>query len=289
MIAGTLRTAKQGRGAKEQTITNLIEKMAGPDEDAYTEGWERLSDSNVWENILRHLIQPAKRTHSVDVYVCTDRAEGTVPPEVLQVLEVVVANDQEERGAMCVSQLISTGRTYEWFIKTRPDFVFYQDFPPMTSFSYGYVYTRFRSVQGIGGLSSDHFSWNYCDPRCNGLPETAIGYVNDDMVRVVPGALMDFAFRHADASWEPVPPTNFTSKNWIAMPGTGWIEDKLTRFWIDRKIFTMPLACPGFPRDSKRSHWKHSKKCSGLDEHERVLKVYCGAGASIETAHRALA
>mmetsp|Transcript_45860 Transcript_45860/g.121643 ORF Transcript_45860/g.121643 Transcript_45860/m.121643 type:complete len:320 (-) Transcript_45860:46-1005(-) len=288
MIVGTLRIPKQGMRGREQSNMNLIEKMTGTDEDTDAEEWERLSDSNGWDNTVQNLIEPAKRTHSVHVYVCTDRAEGQVPPQVSQVIEIALARDQEDRGAQCVSHISSAGHSYSWLVKIRPDFVFYQEFPPMTSFTQGYVYTRFRSVQGIGGLFSDHFSWNYCTPSCNGLPGNAIGYVNDDMVRVVPGGLMDLAFRHQDASVRFTATTNFTGKNWIDMPGPGWIEDSLTRFWIDRKIFTMPLACPGYPRDSKRSHYRYSKHCSGRNGTTRVPKVYCGAMAPIQTAHRAI-
>jgi hypothetical protein len=289
MVLGIVYRPKHvTRGSEEQATTNMIEKMTGEYEDGSDEEWTRWSDSNGWENIVQNLIEPAKRTHSVDVYVCTNRAEGDVPTEVSQVIAIENSRDQEDHGAMCVSQIRSSGRTYEWFIKTRPDFVFYQEFPPITSFIQGYVYTRFRSIQGVGGLTSDNFAWNYCEPGCNGIPETSIGYVNDDMVRVVPGALMDFAFRHENASWESVPHTNFTGKNWITMPGPGWVEDKLTRFWLDRKIFTMPLDCPGYPSSSKRSHHKYSEHCSGKDGAPRVRKEYCGMMASIKTAHRAL-
>lgn len=288
MVVGAIYKPKHAtRVAEEHATTNMIERMTGEYEDGYAEGLERVSDSNGWENIVQNLLEPAKRTHSVDLYVCTNRAEGEVPPEVSQVIVIESSRDQEDHGALCVSQIRSSGRTYEWFIKTRPDFVFYQEFPPITSFSQGYVYTRFRSIQGIGGLTSDHFSWDYCEFACNGIPATSIGYVNDDMVRVVPGALMDFAFRHENASWERVPHTNFTDKNWITMPGPGWVEDQLTRFWLDRKIFTMPLACPGYPSQSKRSHRRRSEPCSGKDGAPRVRKEYCGAMASIKTAHRA--
>lgn len=285
----------------------MIEKMTGTNEDGDIEesekGREILSDFNGWENIVQNLIEPIKRTQPAEVYVCTDRAEGQVPSEVSRVVELPEASNQEERGAMCMSQLWGAmckvqergamcGRRYKWLIKLRPDFVFLREFPPLTSLSQDYVHTRFRTVQGISGLTSDHVSWDYCDPDCKARPVDAIGYVNDDMVRVVPGAMMHLAFLHNDPSWESVTPTNFNAKiaeNWIdthegRSPAAHWPEENLTRFWADRKILTMPLACPGYPRDSRYPHRNFWQKCAA----EPVQKLDCHAMASIQTAHDAI-
>jgi len=267
--------------------------MTGAEENADHERWQRLSRSNGWDNTVKYLVHPIKKTHDVDIYVCVDQLVGPTPPEVTKVF-VISASDQEARGARCLSRLKSdqyspNNTTYDWLIKVRPDFVFHNNFPSMESFKPGYVYTRFRFVQGIGGLTSDHVSWDYCVRSCTGKPSSAIGYVNDDMIRVVPGDLIDFTFRHEwglekYASPDKTIKKKFPLINWVDIPDF-WNEGKLTRFWAQHKIFTLPLACMGYPRHDPHGygHASEAKKCL-----RTPVKKACGGNGNIELAHRAI-
>lgn len=104
----------------------------------------------------------------------------------------------------------------------------------MILFEFGYVYTRFRAVGGIRGLTSDHISYSPCPDTCNGVRRGGqIGYVNDDMVRVVPGALIDFAFASTPGpAFGPdgQPTTHQVPETWLDLTMQ---EGMITRFWLD--------------------------------------------------------
>lgn len=309
IVGRSLCTSAKCRMAADDAA-NMVESMTGEEKgDADADSKiieERLSGPKViddasWRSAVSMLIEPVNRTHLVDVYVCVDRARGRVPAEVSEVFEET-ASGQEARGAKCLSRLKSSGRHHDWLVKIRPDFVFYRPFPPMASFRPGYVYTRFRTVQGIGGLTSDHLSYDWCQPRCNGIPDKAIGYTNDDMIRVVPGALIDFAFRDsAVTASAPAPPgqrqrrwggrrrrslaNDFTFPvNWVNIANCS--EGRLTRFWAERNVLTMPLACPGYPRDSVAGaiYRDMSMPCAA----KPVEKTICSPAVTIESAHETL-
>jgi hypothetical protein len=281
------------RLSAKHSSANIFDLMTG-EEGAYagrqmfkSSSDPSASDSNVtpgWENAVEMLIEPVKKTHTVDVFICIDHAMGQVPAEVSQVFEVPAMN-QEERGVKCVSKLKDNGRTYDWLIKARSDFVFYKQFPVMTSFQPGYVYTRFRAIAGITGLTSDHISYLPCSQKCADAPPGHIGYLNDDMVRVVPGDLTDFAFVDSTSH------SNTTSggerlsqipQNWIDIDSP--IEGRITRFWLQRGILTKPLACPGYPRHDHYSHHARSLKCAL----EPVDLVNCPPNMPLEDVHQAL-
>jgi hypothetical protein len=249
-----------------------------------------------WENTVEMLIEPVKRTHAVDVFVCVDQANGEVPAEVSQVIQVP-GHNQEERGANCLSNITGNGRQYDWLIKIRSDYVFYKPFPAMTSFEPGYVYTRFRSAAGITGLTSDHMSYLPCSKRCSGGPSGSIGYVNDDMVRVVPGALMHHAFVDSASDVQDVSMRKNVSsdgtpllripQNWVNLegrPGLLTLEGKLTWFWLERGILTKPLACPGYPRHDRYGFHGKSLKCAL----KPVDPVDCPPNELLRSAHKSL-
>jgi len=272
--------------------SNIFDLMTGEEAGGEEEGdnlgsqlfdsssGSRSSASSRWWNVVEMLIEPVKKTHTVDVFICIDRANGQVPAAVSQVFEIP-AYSQEQRGAKCASKVLEKDRRYDWLIKARSDFVFYKQFPAMTSFQAGYVYTRFRAVGGVTGLTSDHISFCPCSQNCAGGPLGHIGYVNDDMVRVVPGALMDFAFlgptSQSSATWDGKPLLHMP-KNWIDLIGK---EGELTRFWIERGILTKPLACPGYPTHDRYDHKGKSSKCA----YKPVELLHCPPNVTIESAH----
>jgi len=270
----------RGAGAGTTDATNMFDFMTGEDntDDGDTLQFEREPGvvNRTWDNILNMLIKPVKKTHWVDVILCIDKKVNDVPPEVTHVF-AISAPSQEERGLQCLAKIRNNHRTYEWLIKTRPDFMFYRPFPSMTSFLPGYVYTRFRAVAGISNLTSDHFSWDYCTSRCNAGPPGRYGYMNDDMVRVVPAALMQFAFRSlGDTTKVKTPQTWIAYKNFPHEVG-------LSLFWLERGIRTMPLACPGYPRHARYHHHELSYPCSTVP-----VKKNCQPNLPIQDVHKAL-
>jgi len=286
------RSIKHGKIAdRDLTINDLTGEE---EEGEYDTELRETFKEDVWSNQIKMLIAPLnatvaeiggtpmKKHQSVDVYLCIDAQLSSTPPEVSQVF-VVHAKSQDQRGAACLSKVRSNGRSYSWFIAVRPDFVFYKPFPDMASFNPGYVYTRLRKAQGIGGLTSDHFSFNVCTPSCNGDPLGAIGYVNDDMIRVVPWALIDFAF-----NVDGVPSSNRSLQfptTWVTLYDNVMQEGRLTKFWVDHGVLTMPLACPGYPHHDRFNHRHLSKPCSRTP----VIKLACGANATFESVHKSLA
>jgi hypothetical protein len=105
---------------------NIFDLMTGEEEgeEGLDAGRQPLSESSGWGNAVEMLIEPVKKTHAVDVFICTDHASGHVPADVSQVFEVT-ADGQEARGVHCVSKLKENGRQYEWLIKVRADFIFF--------------------------------------------------------------------------------------------------------------------------------------------------------------------
>jgi hypothetical protein len=276
----------RGVGAGTSNATNIVDFMTGEEyNDAGTQDFETRYDvsDSIWDNIVKMLIDRVKETHEVDVVVCIDRAVGQVPAEVSHVFELN-ARTQEERGHKCLTELKHQNRRYEWLIKTRPDFMFYKPFPVMSSFHPGYVYTRFRFAGGISGLTSDHFSYDYCTPECNANPPGHHGYMNDDMVRVVPASLMDFAFYTDDDIDDEASKTHETPDTWITFPFRTH-EAGLATFWLDRGILTMPLACPGYPRHGEGHHHHHqlSLTCA-----TKPVKKKCVPDIPIERVHTTL-
>merc|ERR1712113_273165 len=106
-----------------------------------------------WQNIVDNLLTPIKRTHAVDVHICVDEAGGPVPHEISHVF-TFPASDQVTRQTMCVEKIKERYGSYAWFIRMRPDFYFYREFPRMSSFRPGFLYTRFQAFSGISGITN---------------------------------------------------------------------------------------------------------------------------------------
>jgi hypothetical protein len=279
------------RFAATQRSANIFDLMTGEEEGEEGFGARSgpsASESSGWGNMVEMLIEPVKKTHTVDVFICIDHAIGKVPADVSQVFEVT-GDSQERRGVNCVSKLKSElevdSRRYDWLINLRADFIFFKKFPAMTSFQPGYVHTRFRGIEGVSGLTSDHISYTPCLQRkCPSLsgPPGHIGYVNDDMVRVVPGALIDFAFKDVRSNATPAGERLLhMPKNWTQMIG---IEGELTRFWLERGILTKPLACAGYPNHDRYHHHDKAAPCA---LHPTKM-INCTSDVTIESAHKAL-
>jgi hypothetical protein len=169
----------------------------------------------------------------------------------------------------------------------------------MTSLQPGYVHTRFRFHEGVNGLTSDHSAWDPCDQReCPSSPPDKFGYMNDDMVRVIPGALIDFAFLDERSKSHECPdcscacasdstpagePLLRIPKSWPERH-MNWPEGLLTRFWLERGILTKPLACSGYPKHDRYDHYGRAAPCAL----KPIVLVNCTSYVAIESTHKAV-
>jgi len=231
---------------------------------------------SIWQHIKDNLIKPLSQSLAVDTYICTDAILGQVPAHV-QVYKIE-AKRQWERVKACAFRALKE-KQYDWIVKVRPDFFFYRPFPDVSTFHPDYVYSRFRVASGISGLTSEHFSYDQCTSECNGGIGT--GYVNDDMILVVPKALMSQIFLDTavvtNRSKLRIPPT------WIST-GMGWREGGWTKDLIKYGALSMPLACPGYPRHDRHKHKEQSIVCSK----QPIEKAVCGEKVPIEDVHQSL-
>merc|ERR1719188_402559 len=130
--------------------------------------WWRVA--NRWANLMTHLVDPIRRQAHVDIFVCMDDKSlglATVPKEIKKVIKFRAAN-QHERARTCWQRI---GEGYDFYIKTRPDFVYYTASMDWSSLRSDRLYTRFRKIsKGLrgahGNLTSEHLSFDACGPGC---------------------------------------------------------------------------------------------------------------------------
>jgi len=224
---------------------------------------------HAWPLFKEHVLESIRSSLGSypDVVVCADSIVGTLPPEVTRVVNVSTT-DQFERARLCYEAVVAL-RPYDLYIKTRPDFVFLGDLPDVAAMRPDCIHTRFRHAIGIAGLTSSHFSWDQCNHKCNGMPKTAVGYINDDMIWVVPSAVAAkvFAADSADGHWQDhlrMPP------RWLVAPDT--LELAFTKRLIGAGVVTEPLAVAGYPLNCRFNHKQSASPCAKLP----VAKDDCG-------------
>lgn len=225
---------------------------------------------DIWGNIQTNLIFPLNKTYNVDTILCVDGYDEPAPLNVQ--VHTFPANDQVERWRACLKRIVAD--KYEWIIKTRPDYFYYKPIPHPSTLNKNYIYTRFRLAGGIKHLTSEHFSWDYCNEKCNA---DGIGYVNDDMLFFMPASLVNVLNGTSLLKQDLKVP-----ESWIPIPG--WEEGQWTRKLIDAGILSMPLAAPGFPRHDRFGHRKKSEPCAYVP-----IAKHCSDGAmKIFDVHKTL-
>jgi len=206
---------------------------------------------DIWGNMQTSLHSPLSKTYEVDTILCVDSYDigGSAPLNVQA--HAFPAESQLERWHECLKRIVSD--KYEWIIKVRPDYFYYKPIPDLSTFNNNYIYTRFRTAGGIQHLTSDHFSYTYCDPGCNA---GGIGYMNDDMLFVMPASVVSILNGTSLPKQHlQVPPS------WVPLV---WAEGVWSKLLLDAGILTMPLAAPGFPRHDKFGHHGASAPCADV-------------------------
>lgn len=270
--ASFLQSANKDSNANEKTL--FFSQFTGtedgiPKESAGFHSEEEQKD-DIWGNMEANLIAPLEKDYNVDLIVCVDKFEGE-PPRGVQVY-AFGAKNQQSRFNGCL-QRTNAKSNYKWIVKSRPDFFHYRPIPQLSTLDDKYIYTRFRLAEGIQQLTSDHFSYNYCD-ECwhqenkhekKNTHATKKGYVNDDMLMVMPASVVSLLTGTTNSQQALHVPAS-----WINIPG--WAEGKLTKELFNRGVMTMPLAAPGYPRHDRFSHQASSKPCS-----VKPVAKHCGA------------
>jgi len=287
LIIGRTLLADSGFTLDSIRHMNMVDGMTGEDDGEM----ESLNSSIL--KVARHRTSPPWTTFKLsalrplakqlgrrpDVYVCTDKVVGMKPKEVTQVFKLSASN-QFERAHLCY-QSVATARKYDLYVKVRPDFHFLGDFPDVRGIDRDYVYTRFRTASGIAGLTSAHFSGdNMCSKSCGGSPADACGYMNDDMLMVVPSKLAGRVFMSDAEGQARLEAYGFGDPpGWVMLACCG-PERQLTRKLISAGILTRPLAVVGYP---VYTHWPHDQwalPCARM-----VVQKTCGIELPIESVH----
>lgn len=270
------------KNATNKLLANqsIVSQLAFPDFDPTA--WTDVGNTDIWENTKDKLLKPLSRFGQVDTYVCVSEAAGLsavpeAPPEITQVFQFdFPLIEQYKRAEACVNKIKATGRKYDWWIKKRPDFFSFQEWPDVTKFDPDYIYTRYRLMAGLKGLTSHVMSMNYCESKCNGGGGT--GYVNDDMLMVASDKLIDHVFLPYRVArfLPPITPSSM----WVAP----LIEGFYTQQVFGNRVLTRPLSLSGCPLHSETPHCKESYKCK-----DKGVPLDCGAGAiTVDELHNSM-
>jgi len=263
---------------------NMIDRMTGEEESPTSPvlASARKPQHSPWRSFSLSVLAPlaAQLGRSPAVFACTDQVVGSKPKEVTQVFAIRAPN-QFDRAHVCYESVAAT-RRYDLYVKVRPDLYYLGNFPDVRGMRRDYLYTRFRSAQGIAGLTSEIFAWDRCAPRCSGSPQNSTGYVNDDMIMVVPSSLAKRVFMsEAEGSARLKAYGSKDPQGWPTTPS--FAEGLLTRKLISAGILTQPLRVLGYPLSSRYSHEHDALACATSVVHKK-----CGVSLPMETVHMLL-
>ena len=210
---------------------------------------------------------------AVDTFLCLqansslERASvRSIPPVVLETLNVrgrshVDAQSFAERLAMCYAAVRATERLdaappryYSWFVRTRPDNVWFGDMPRVATLSPLAISLRARSFANYGvarPMSDNHMSWgwgasgNCTTPQCvvctKEVTKGQKCLIIDDQFAAVPRLRADHYFLRRD-SRPPGPPDDDTN-----FPGAWRAGEGKARFvakrWLDERMLGWRQCC----------------------------------------------
>lgn len=139
-----------------------------------------------WPLAAQHLVQPLAKDADVHTFLCIDTADPSPPEEARKGLRIarvlqapsntsadgvgngmILTNDQSVqvqmvRMASCYRLARSheaehsNHRPFEWYVKSRPDLLWFGDVAPLWTYSHEHVAVRARSLHGGIGPSSRH-------------------------------------------------------------------------------------------------------------------------------------
>ena len=140
--------------------------------------------------------------HTVDVYLCEELTAsdaalalvlGRLKP--FTVFDVEAAN-QFEREEKCHIAFLQrhADADYDWFLRVRPDLVFWENAPDLQALDAAFIHARLLSALNVSGLDQGCLSYGWDDPTCNAdvcMPGTCSSSceVYDDQFALIPAAL----------------------------------------------------------------------------------------------------
>lgn len=173
-------------------------------------GQPKVEDPIIIESIRTRIIEPLHaQGHLTDVALCeTLHLKDAWAEMTLERLQPYFefdlnATNQLERVHKCSHKLHeSTGARYDWFIKTRPDLILWENVPPLETLNASKVHARLLSAVNITGLKYGSFNTAFnnagCNPdACTSGPCSTACAVYDDQLAVVGGGTAAHAFLHA--------------------------------------------------------------------------------------------
>ena len=100
---------------------------------------------------------------------------------------------QFEREQKCHIKFVEHHKDsdYDWFVRLRPDLVFWEDAPDPQLLDPTYIHARLLVAENISGLTQGSFSYGWDDPTCgagvcNGGPCSNTCEVYDDQFAIIP-------------------------------------------------------------------------------------------------------
>jgi len=221
--------------------------------------------TRAFPSFLEHVYNPLVADgHHADVYVCvSDKPTGSLPPQVKGVFtsfQGKASRNQWDRLVECLEK-VKEQRTYDFYVKTRPDLVFASDVN-LKNLRTDRVYSRLRSFQNLAGLTTGMLSvgsWaiELCGPKGE---EGLVGYVNDDQFFVAHASLWHaLAVRwDTQASWEKRFNEDIDKyeahAKWMKMFHN--FEGRFTKTLLQHKVVTEPLDMVAFPVASLKQDYE---------------------------------
>jgi len=280
MITGKVLEEWSHMRLRASSNMTLLDAMgsdgSGRDGDSLHEAQADLSfPSQRWSSLMTYLVNPIRQHARADIFVCADHIPAGRRPEEIKYVFAFDATNQHTRVRGCWQRV---GEGYDFYVKVRPDFVFLGSNLDWTSLRSDRLYSRFRYVGGLTGVTSEHMSWEICTSECHCKDHT--GFANDDMIWVAHGSLMDrvTAFRNGDAMSKPM--------TWLCR-GNGrkglWTEEQWSLSLLAQGVLTSPLAVTGYPTSTQHNH-SRANICHDRSQPStfRVYEKKCGISMSIE-------
>jgi len=214
----SLPTRALGGAARPQRVALVL--VGRPKQDKYEYGL-------FFESYRARVIDKYRRDgHSVDVFLCsaisTKDALGNLVLTRLQPYTVfdVEAKSQFERQDKCYAKIkahaAAAGGEYDWYFRSRPDLVLWDDAPSLEGLDESVIHARVLSAANWPGLSYGSFSYDWESDKC--WPDVCLPgecaaadapcAVFDDQLAVVPRAMADIYFfeltnSEGHAPWVP--------------------------------------------------------------------------------------
>lgn len=190
--------------------------------------------------------------HTVDVFMCEEltvnnAALGLVigrlkPYSVYN----VNASGQFEREEKCHIMFLQhhADSDYDWFLRTRPDLVFWENAPDLLTLDPTFIHARLLAAVNISGLNQGSFSYGWDDPTCGAdvcMPGSCSHTceVYDDQFAIVPYTLAK-AYFESHVTDARAPPLNEAEE--CKLPRNGFPEGFFTRAVIRSGGRFMPLS-----------------------------------------------